>query len=67
MLLSSRIDRVTCVQDSHLTLNNAVEVIGKVNPDLTVKVLSATDFGNNLGRYKAIVDKLWLPACFLIS
>ncbi|KAI9747623.1 MAG: hypothetical protein M1835_002017 [Candelina submexicana] len=35
-------------RDSHLILNNAVEIIGKVNSDLTVKVLSATDFGNNL-------------------
>ncbi|KAI9698754.1 MAG: hypothetical protein M1836_003864 [Candelina mexicana] len=34
--------------DSHLILNNAIEIIGKVNSDLTVKVLSATDFGNNL-------------------
>ncbi|KAI9716229.1 MAG: hypothetical protein M1812_005454 [Candelaria pacifica] len=35
-------------RDSHLILNNAVEIIGKVNSDLTVKVLSATDFGDNL-------------------
>ena len=36
-------------QDAHLTLNNAAEVIGKVQQDLSVKVFQATDFGSNLG------------------
>ena len=37
------------VQDSHLTQNNAAEVIGKVQMDLSIKVLQATDFGTNFG------------------
>lgn len=30
-------------------LNNAAEVVGKVQPDLSVKVYQATDFGSGLG------------------
>jgi replication factor A3 len=32
-------------RDSHLTVGNAVEIVGKVNQDLSVKVLKATDMG----------------------
>ncbi|KAI9816784.1 MAG: hypothetical protein M1827_001429 [Pycnora praestabilis] len=39
-------------RDSHLALNNAIEIIGKVNQDLSIKVLSATDFGTNIGRQR---------------
>ncbi|KAG0641520.1 replication factor A protein 3 [Tuber brumale] len=35
-------------RDSNLKLGNATEVVAKVNPDLTVKVLTSTDFGDNL-------------------
>lgn len=35
--------------DSHLTVGNAVEVIGKVNGDLSVKVMMCTDLGNAKG------------------
>ncbi len=37
-------------QDAHLSLNNAVEIVGKVQQDLSVKVFQATDFGSNIGR-----------------
>lgn len=30
-------------------LNNAVEMVAKVQPDLSVKVLVATDLGTNIG------------------
>ena len=30
-------------------LNNAVEIVGKVQGDLSVKVFQATDFGGNIG------------------
>ena len=30
-------------------VNNAAEIIGKVQPDLTVKCFQATDFGQNFG------------------
>lgn len=36
-------------QDAHLQLNNAAEIVGKVLPDLSVKVFQATDFGSNIG------------------
>jgi replication factor A3 len=35
-------------QEAHLQLNNAAEIIGKVQPDLSVRVLQATDFGAGL-------------------
>ncbi|KAK7719458.1 hypothetical protein SLS57_005656 [Botryosphaeria dothidea] len=41
-------------RDSHLNLNNAVEIIGKVNQDLSVRVLTSTDFGSNIAD--AVVD-----------
>ena len=34
-------------------VNNAAEVIGKVQPDLTVKCYQATDFGGTFGRCHA--------------
>ncbi|CUS09726.1 unnamed protein product [Tuber aestivum] len=37
-------------RDSNLKLGNTMEVVAKVNPDLSIKVLTSTDFGNNLGR-----------------
>ncbi|KAK0507964.1 hypothetical protein JMJ35_009853 [Cladonia borealis] len=45
-------------RDAHLSLNNAVEVVGKVQPDLSVKVLQATDFGGNIdfNAVEAVVD-----------
>ncbi|MCJ1314342.1 hypothetical protein MMC25_008023 [Agyrium rufum] len=45
-------------RDSHLTLNNAAEIIGKVEKDLSVRVFQATDFGSNLDydAADAVVD-----------
>lgn len=37
------------MQDSHLTINSAVEIVGKVQPDLSIKVFQATNFGDNIG------------------
>jgi len=36
-------------QDSHLTLHNAAEVVGKVQNDLSIRVFQATDFGDKIG------------------
>ena len=36
-------------QDAHLQLNNAVELVGKVQQDLSIKVFQATDFGSSIG------------------
>ena len=40
-------------QDSHLQVNHAVEIIGKVQQDLSVRVMAATNFGPeaNIGMY----------------
>ncbi len=32
-------------------VGNGAQIIGKVNPDLSVKVLNAQDLGNNVGMY----------------
>jgi len=41
-------------QDSHLQLNHAVEIIGKVQNDLSVRVMASTDFGpeGNIGELR---------------
>jgi replication factor A3 len=46
---------VTCQlnRDSHLTVGNAVEIVGKVNRDLSVKVLRATDMGRD-GEFRIL-------------
>jgi replication factor A3 len=36
-------------QDSHLAVGHAVEIIGKVDGNLQVKVQAATDFGTSIG------------------
>ncbi|KAI9678625.1 MAG: hypothetical protein M1817_005682 [Caeruleum heppii] len=45
-------------RECHLVLNNAFEIVGKVNPDLSVKVMIATDFGTNIdyNAANAVVD-----------
>ena len=41
---------LTCInQDSPLAVGHAVEIIGKVDQNLHVKVQAATDFGTNIG------------------
>ncbi|KAI4741647.1 hypothetical protein E4T50_07945 [Aureobasidium sp. EXF-12298] len=46
------------IQESHLTVNHAVEIIGKVQADLSVRVLTSTDFGENIdfSLAEAVVD-----------
>ncbi|TDZ59872.1 Replication factor A protein 3 [Colletotrichum trifolii] len=46
-------------RDVHLTNGNGAQIIGKVNPDLSIKVLTSRDLGANVGPYT--------PAPFLIS
>ncbi|KAF2278783.1 replication factor A protein 3 [Westerdykella ornata] len=45
-------------RDCHLALNHAVEIIGKVDAKLSVKVQAATDFGTNIDfdAANAVVD-----------
>ncbi|RYP07064.1 hypothetical protein DL764_002755 [Monosporascus ibericus] len=45
-------------RDVHLTPGNGVQVIGKVNPDFSVKVLSGQDLGDNVDYQvsQAVVD-----------
>jgi len=42
---------VILTRDSHLTQGHAVEVVGKVTADLSVKVLVSTDFGLGVGEF----------------
>ncbi|OTB07789.1 hypothetical protein M426DRAFT_8388 [Hypoxylon sp. CI-4A] len=37
-------------RDCHLMVGNGAQVIGKVNPDYTIKVLNAIDLGSDVGR-----------------
>ncbi|KAK7751686.1 hypothetical protein SLS62_006347 [Diatrype stigma] len=45
-------------RDTHLAPGNGAQIIGKVNPDLSVKVLSSLDLGNNVDYqgYQAVVE-----------
>ncbi|TVY76104.1 Replication factor A protein [Lachnellula suecica] len=53
---------ITCHlnRDSHLTVGHAVEILGKVQGDLSVKVLRATDMGGerefDFAAVEALVD-----------
>ncbi|KAG5665398.1 hypothetical protein KAF25_009523 [Fusarium avenaceum] len=40
-------------RDAHLSNGNAVQVIGKVNPDLSIKVLTSRDLGAGVGKYQS--------------
>jgi replication factor A3 len=46
-------------RDAHLTVGHAVEIVGKVNQDLSVKVFKATDMGLGIGE-------LFLPFMFAL-
>ncbi|EMD90551.1 hypothetical protein COCC4DRAFT_159730 [Bipolaris maydis ATCC 48331] len=49
---------VILTRDSHLTVGHAVEIIGKVDQNLHVKVQAATDFGTGIdfNAANAVVD-----------
>lgn len=38
------------MQEAHLSAGNGVQIIGKVNPDLSIKVLSSMDLGTGVGE-----------------
>ncbi len=42
-------------QEAHLSAGNGVQIIGKVNPDLSIKVLSSIDLGTGVGESPAII------------
>lgn len=46
-------------QDAHLTVDHAVEIVGKVQTDLSVRVLAATDFGTDIGEYCLLELASW--------
>lgn len=37
-------------QEAHLSAGNGAQIIGKVNPDLSIKVLSSMDLGTEVGE-----------------
>lgn len=41
--------QIPTLQEAHLSNGNAVQIIGKVNPDLSVRVLSSLDLGTGVG------------------
>ncbi|KAF2185873.1 replication factor A protein 3 [Zopfia rhizophila CBS 207.26] len=49
---------IILTRDSHLAVNHFVEIIGKVDGQLNVKVHAATDFGTNIDvdGVKAVVE-----------
>ncbi|KAK5167602.1 uncharacterized protein LTR77_007301 [Saxophila tyrrhenica] len=51
-------------RDAHLQLNHAVEIIGKVQNDLSVKVMASTDFGpeGQIGQSLFLLDAKGLRA-----
>ena len=53
-------------QEAHLSMNHAAEVIGKVQSDLTIRVLSCSDFGTDFGMFTqthcAFQDERCCPA-----
>ncbi|KAL2290483.1 hypothetical protein FJTKL_15570 [Diaporthe vaccinii] len=38
-------------REAHLSNGNAVQIIGKVNPDLSIRVLSSLDLGAGVGTF----------------
>jgi hypothetical protein len=44
-------------QDSHLAVGHAVEVIGKVDGNLALKVQASTDFGTNIGKLLLMIPR----------
>lgn len=38
------------LKDSHLQMDHAFEIIGKVQADLTLKMLTSLDFGKDFGK-----------------
>ncbi|KAF2758857.1 ssDNA binding protein-like protein Ssb3 [Pseudovirgaria hyperparasitica] len=49
---------ISVPKDAHLAKDHAVELVGKVSPDLTVRVLTATDLGMGIdfAAVDAVVD-----------
>lgn len=46
--------QLTELQDAHLAVGHAVEVIGKVDGNLAIKVQAATDFGTSIGTFDCV-------------
>ncbi|ROW09091.1 hypothetical protein VMCG_02955 [Cytospora schulzeri] len=42
-------------RDAHLSSGNAVQIIGKINPDLSIRVLSSLDLGTGVGKEPGII------------
>lgn len=46
-------------QDSHLVMNHAFEIVGRVTNDLNVKVDQALDFGVDFGMLRSKFRRLF--------
>ncbi|KAL1886991.1 hypothetical protein Cpir12675_006775 [Ceratocystis pirilliformis] len=58
MIESDGMVTVVLNREAHLSINNGVHLIGKVNSDLTLKVLSASDLGPDVdyNMYQDVVQ-----------
>ncbi|KAI8951445.1 replication factor A protein 3 [Xylaria longipes] len=50
--------------ECHLMAGNGAQIIGRVNPDLSVKVHHALDLGNNVAIYALIRSLVMLSASY---
>lgn len=46
---SPLIQEIPTMQEAHLSNGNAVQIIGKVNADLSIRALSSLDLGAGVG------------------
>ncbi|KAF4970832.1 hypothetical protein FSARC_2198 [Fusarium sarcochroum] len=53
-------------RDAHLSNGNAVQVIGKVNPDLSIKVLTSRDLGNGVDHGPPQYSQAYTPRVAMV-
>ncbi|KIL95527.1 replication factor a protein 3 [Fusarium avenaceum] len=53
-------------RDAHLSNGNAVQVIGKVNPDLSIKVLTSRDLGANVDHGPHQTSRAYAPRVAMV-
>jgi hypothetical protein len=57
---------ISLIQDSHLQPNHAVEIIGKVQNDLSVRVMASTDLGPESGIGEFFLDE-WKGSLYVVT
>ena len=54
-------------QDTHWTIGNFVEVVARVQPDLTLKALMSIDLGTEVGMWSFLFFSSFLFPWFLLA